>query len=79
MPIDAFGKQIETVDWGEEVDYSGYQWFKDPPPPRPEVSAIYLARITSLTHNYSSRMNPPERLMFLNQASLNRTTRLTLH
>lgn len=30
-------KVNDTVDWGDEVDYSGYEWFKDPPPPRPEV------------------------------------------
>ena len=29
-------KPMDTVDWGDEVDYSGYEWFKDPPP-RPEV------------------------------------------
>lgn len=31
----SFGKTAATVDWGDEVDYSGYEWFKDPPP-RPE-------------------------------------------
>lgn len=33
--MDVYGKQADTVDWGDEVDYSGYEWFKDPPP-RPE-------------------------------------------
>ncbi|KAI9060545.1 hypothetical protein FKP32DRAFT_1031605 [Trametes sanguinea] len=33
--MDFSSKQAETVDWGGEVDYSGYEWFKDPPP-RPE-------------------------------------------
>lgn len=37
MPLNIYGKQEDTVDWGDEVDYSGYEWFKDPPP-RPEVS-----------------------------------------
>lgn len=35
--MDISNKQTDTVDWGGEVDYSGYEWFKDPPP-RPEVS-----------------------------------------
>ena len=34
--MDVYSKQADTVDWGDEVDYSGYEWFKDPPP-RPEV------------------------------------------
>ncbi|GJE99656.1 hypothetical protein PsYK624_159270 [Phanerochaete sordida] len=33
--MDVYAKQADTVDWGDEVDYSGYEWFKDPPP-RPE-------------------------------------------
>ena len=37
-----YGKPADTVDWGEEVDYSGYEWFKDPPPPRPEVSVLSI-------------------------------------
>ena len=36
--VDLYNKQAETVDWGGEVDYSGYEWFKDPPP-RPAVSS----------------------------------------
>jgi len=24
---------METVDIGQEIDYAGYEWFKDPPPP----------------------------------------------
>lgn len=31
-----YGKTEETVDYGGEVDYAGYQWFKDAPP-RPDV------------------------------------------
>ncbi|KAH9947726.1 hypothetical protein B0H21DRAFT_691522 [Amylocystis lapponica] len=38
MPLDVYGKPADTVDWGDEVDYSGYEWFKDPPP-RPEPTA----------------------------------------
>jgi hypothetical protein len=34
--FNAFGKAAETVDFGGEVDYASYEWFKDPPP-RPEV------------------------------------------
>ncbi|THH33487.1 hypothetical protein EUX98_g686 [Antrodiella citrinella] len=25
-------KPADNVDWGDEADYSGYEWFKDPPP-----------------------------------------------
>ena len=32
-----YGKTEETVDFGGEVDYADYQWFKEPPP-RQEVS-----------------------------------------
>ncbi|KAH8102575.1 hypothetical protein BXZ70DRAFT_790851 [Cristinia sonorae] len=32
-------KAADNVDWGDEADYSGYEWFKDPPPPRPEQPA----------------------------------------
>ncbi|KAI0257040.1 hypothetical protein BJV78DRAFT_1087952, partial [Lactifluus subvellereus] len=35
MSFNAFGKPAETVDFGGEVDYASYEWFKDPPP-RPE-------------------------------------------
>ncbi|KAJ3552894.1 hypothetical protein NM688_g3912 [Phlebia brevispora] len=35
-PIMDGSKPIETIDIGPEYDYSGYEWFKDPPPPRPE-------------------------------------------
>jgi hypothetical protein len=41
--MNAFGsagyKPADTVDYGDEVDYSGYEWFKDPPP-RPEVRLL---------------------------------------
>ena len=33
-------KHADTVDYGEEFDYSGYEWFKDPPPPRPTVCSF---------------------------------------
>ena len=40
VPMDMYaGKTNDTVDWGDEVDYSGYEWFKDPPP-RPEVRTL---------------------------------------
>jgi hypothetical protein len=35
--FNAFGKPAETVDFGGEVDYASYEWFKDPPA-RPEVN-----------------------------------------
>lgn len=44
-----FGKSAETVDFGEEVDYSDYQWFKDPPPVRHPVRIfLYLHRDLAL-------------------------------
>lgn len=33
----SFGKPAETVDFGGEMNYEGYEWFKEPPPVRPEV------------------------------------------
>ncbi|KAH7885970.1 hypothetical protein F5I97DRAFT_1936915 [Phlebopus sp. FC_14] len=33
--MDFTAKNIDAVDLGGEVDYSGYQWFQEPPP-RPE-------------------------------------------
>ncbi|KAI0756762.1 hypothetical protein C8Q80DRAFT_1091282 [Daedaleopsis nitida] len=39
MNADLYNKQAETVDWGGEVDYSGYEWFKDPPPRAPPQPA----------------------------------------
>ena len=36
-----FGKSVEeTVDIGQEIDYAGYEWFKDPPPPTQMVRVI---------------------------------------
>lgn len=34
--MDYTGKNLDVVDFGGEVDYSGHQWFQEPPP-RPEV------------------------------------------
>ncbi|KIL00571.1 hypothetical protein PAXRUDRAFT_129538 [Paxillus rubicundulus Ve08.2h10] len=34
--MDYTGKHLDVVDFGGEVDYSGHQWFQEPPP-RPEV------------------------------------------
>ncbi len=39
LNMDLYHKEADTVDWGGEADYSGYEWFKDPPPPRQEASA----------------------------------------
>ncbi|KAI0046595.1 hypothetical protein FA95DRAFT_1349383 [Auriscalpium vulgare] len=33
-PLNVFGKPTETVDFGGEIDYSNYEWFKEPPPTR---------------------------------------------
>ena len=41
MSFNAFGKPAETVDFGGEVDYASYEWFKDPPP-RSEVSLPFF-------------------------------------
>ena len=35
-----FGKPMETVDIGQEVDYAGYEWFKDPPPPPTQMVRV---------------------------------------
>jgi len=37
--MDAYGKRTDVVDLGGETDYSGYQWFQDPPlrPPPPSA------------------------------------------
>ena len=31
---------METLDVGHEVDYAGFEWFKDPPPPTQMVRMI---------------------------------------
>jgi len=33
-----FGKNEDTVDFGGEMDYTGYEWFQDRPPPRTETA-----------------------------------------
>ncbi|KAI0814815.1 hypothetical protein BC629DRAFT_813997 [Irpex lacteus] len=38
MSTSAYGKPADTVDWGDEVDYSNYEWFKNPPSPRPRAA-----------------------------------------
>ncbi|CCM04203.1 uncharacterized protein FIBRA_06369 [Fibroporia radiculosa] len=46
MSMNALNKSAPTVDWGDEVDYSGYEWFKDPPqkpePVPPSVMENYV-------------------------------------
>ena len=39
--MDYTGKNLDVVDIGGEVDYSGHQWFQEQPP-RPEVKAIFF-------------------------------------
>ena len=34
MPLNSYGKMEDTIDVGEEMDYSGFEWFKDVPAPR---------------------------------------------
>lgn len=34
-PMDYSGKRTDVVDHGGEVDYTGVQWFSEPPPARP--------------------------------------------
>ena len=46
--MDYTGKSLEVVDFGGEVDYSGHQWFQEPPP-RPEVKNHLLPLRTWLT------------------------------
>ena len=48
MSFNAFGKPAETVDFGGEVDYASYEWFKDPPP-RSEVASFLFSLDASLT------------------------------
>jgi hypothetical protein len=43
MSFNIFGKPMETVDIGQEVDYSGYEWFKDPPPPPTQMASPAVA------------------------------------
>lgn len=43
----AYNKPNDTVDWGEDYDYAGFEWFKDPPP-RPEVCNHYMPYIACL-------------------------------
>ena len=38
-----FGKPLETVDIGQEIDYAGYEWFKDPPPPQTQMVRVILS------------------------------------
>jgi hypothetical protein len=32
--MDIYAKPADTVDFGQEMDYSGFEWFKDVPPAR---------------------------------------------
>jgi hypothetical protein len=56
--FNAFGKPAETVDFGGEVDYASYEWFKDPPPSRPEVISFLTFPYVLLTHICSLPSSP---------------------
>jgi len=55
MSFNIFGKPAETVDFGTEVDYSAYEWFKDPPPPRhpasPAVAETFVPQAGVIEQN----------------------------
>lgn len=55
-----YGKTEETVDFGGEVDYADYQWFKDAPP-RQEVSicVISINYLTSITFSQAPLTQEP--------------------
>lgn len=48
--MDFTAKNADVVDFGGEVDYSGHQWFQEPPP-RPEV------RLTHHPHDVRTLMS----------------------
>src|SRR6266404_1232790 len=62
MSFNAFGKPAETVDFGGEVDYASYEWFKDPPP-RTEVLSVNFPYILCNVMRRLTRS--PPRLHFL--------------
>src|SRR5260221_11213860 len=67
MSFNAFGKPAETVDFGGEVDYASYEWFKDPPP-RSEVAPFLCSLTASLTF---MRIPPHLRPLMSNPTSPN--------
>lgn len=74
-----FGKPMETVDIGQEVDYAGYEWFKDPPPPTQMVRVIPSYGPSESTHFAFFRPAlPPPNHSFLNLVLLNRMKCSTL-
>src|ERR1700735_529312 len=56
MSFNAFGKPADTVDFGGEVDYASYEWFKDPPP-RSEVFPPFFSLY--FTDSRASSTPPP--------------------
>ena len=57
-----FGKSVETVDVGQEMDYANYEWFKDPPPPAQLVRAtLYPGPQNQLTWRLSRHLDQPRR------------------
>jgi hypothetical protein len=55
--FNAFGKPAETVDFGGEVDYASYEWFKDPPS-RPEVISFLTFPYVLLTQRIYVACHP---------------------
>jgi hypothetical protein len=57
-----FGKPVETVDIGQEMDYANYEWFKDPPPPPQMVrTTLYPGSQGQLTRQLSRYLDQPRR------------------
>jgi len=57
MSVNMFGKPADTVDFGGEVDYNSYEWFKDPPPrseaapPPPPQAETYIPNPNVIERN----------------------------
>jgi hypothetical protein len=69
-PMDYSGKRTDVVDAGGEFDYSGIQWFTDPPerpPVRLIISFSFVCQLLMLKILITSPhpFNNPPRLIFL--------------
>jgi hypothetical protein len=71
MSFNHLGKSMETVDFGGEVDYSAYEWFKDPPPPRHAVCIFRkLSIVDPLTYSLSGLQHSTPVEPFMPQAGV---------